>query len=254
MPLYSNTRNVLIFLIRSVERVVGELSEDERTRIMSDPWTLPEDIAEREQEVLLTRRREEEERRVREQRLAVKLMFQDERILQREKEMRELQKVLVEEQDLQIDRMAVKYRIDVLQEALKKLHEDSDTLCDFAVKARRLACVKLRLVSPAEARNIRTVYEALPMKNWPIEGEDVPASDGDDTNDDAEVESTLESCCIRESGGEEEEKRQIFLTPVPSSQRVRPVHKGRGRKRKNPLTQSQPNVQAKITKFFGSQQ
>ena len=79
-------------MIRSVERVVGELSEDERTRIMSDPWTLPEDIAEREQEVLLTRRREEEERRVREQRLAVKLMFQDERILQREKEMRDLQK------------------------------------------------------------------------------------------------------------------------------------------------------------------
>ena len=150
--------------------------------------------------------------------------------------------------------MAVKYRIDVLQEALKKLHEDSDTLCDFAVKVRRLACVKLRLVSPAEARNIRTVYEALPMKNWPIEGEDVPASDGDDTNDYAEVESTLESCCIRESGGEEEEERQIFLTPVPSSQRVRPVHKGRGRKRKNPFTQSQPNVQANITKFFGSQQ
>ena len=88
-------------------------------------------------------------------------MFEDERILEREKEMRELQKVFVEGQDSRIDQMAVKYRIEVLQEALKTLHEDSGTLWDFAVKARRLACVKLGLVSPAEAQNIQTGYEAL---------------------------------------------------------------------------------------------
>ena len=232
-------------MIHSVERVVSELSEDERTRIMSDPWTLPEDIA--------------SQRGGRKTRDRAKIGCETdvsgrENFAAKKKELRELQKVLVEEQDLQIDRMAVKYRMDVLQKTLKKLHEDSDTLCDFAVKARRLACVKLRLVSPAEARNIRKVYEALPMKNWLTEGEDVPASNGDNTNDDAEVKSTPESCCVRESGGEEEEERQRFLTPVSSSQRVQPVHKGRGRKRKNPLTQSRPNVRAKTTKFFGSQQ
>lgn len=122
---------------------------------MANPWTLPEDLIQRQQEVLLTCRREEKERKEREQRLAVRRMFQDEPILEREKEMRKLQKVFVEGQDPRIDRMAVKYRIELLQEALKKLHEESGTLCDFAVKARRLACAKLGLVSPAEAQNIQ---------------------------------------------------------------------------------------------------
>lgn len=251
---------LFFFVICSLERVVGELSEDDRARIMVNPWTLPEDLVERQREVLSTRRREEEERKEREQRLAVRRMFEDERILEREKEMRELQKVFVEGQDPRIDQMAVKYRIEVLQEALKTLHEDSGTLCDFAVKARRLACVKLGLVSPAEARNIQTVYEALPMKDWPAEDANVPASGSNDTNEGATVESTPESCCVRESGREEEDERQIFITQVPSSQRMqdepeqRPflVHKGRGKKRKNTLSQ-QPNRQIKIAKFFSSQ-
>ena len=167
---------------------------------MVNPWTLPEDLVERQREALSTRRREEEERKEREQRLAVRRMFEDERILEREKEMRELQKVFVEGQDPRIDQMAVKYRIEVLQEALKTLREDSGTLCDFAVKARRLACVKLGLVSPAEVRNIQTVYEALPMKDWPAGDANVPASGSNDTNEGATVESTPESCCVRESG------------------------------------------------------
>lgn len=74
-------------------------------------------------------------------------MFQVKRILELRKEMRELQKVFMDGQDPQIDRMAVKYRIVILQKALKKLHKESGTLCDFAVKARRLACAKLGLVS-----------------------------------------------------------------------------------------------------------
>ena len=193
---------------------------------------------------LSTRRREEEERKEREQRLAVRRMFEDGRILEREKEMRELQKVFVEGQDPRIDQMAVKYRIEVLQETLETLHEDSGTLCDFAVKARRLGCVKLGLLSPAEARNIQTVYEALPMKDWPAEDANVLASDSDDANEGAGVESTPESCCVRESGREEEDEPQIFITQVPSSQRMqdepeqRPflVHKGRGKKRKNTLS------------------
>jgi len=220
---------------------------------MANPWTLPEDLVERQREVLSTHRREEEERKRREQRLAVRRMFQDERVLEREKEMRELQKVFVEGQDPRIDQMAVKYRSKVLQEALKTLHEDSGTLCDFAVKARRLACAKLGLVSPA--RNIQTVYEALPMKDWPAKDANVPASDSDDANEGAGVESTPESYCR-----EEEDERQIFITQVPSSQRMqdepeqRPflVHKSRGKKRKNTLSQ-QPNRQIKITKFFSSQ-
>ena len=192
--------------------------------------------------------------------MAVRRMFEDERILEREKEMRELQKVFVEGQDPRIEQMAVKYRIEVLQEALKTLHEDSGTMCDFAMKARRLACVQLGLVSPAEARNIQTVYEALPMKDCPAEDANFPASGSNDTNEGATVESTPESCCVRESGREEEDERQIFITQVPSSQRMqdepeqRPflVYKGRGKKRKNILSQ-QPNRQINITKFFISQ-
>jgi len=110
-------------------------------------------------------------------------MSQDERILEREKEMRELQKVFVEGQDPLIDQIAVKCRTEVLQESLLTLHEDSGTLCYFAVKARRLACVKLGLVIPAEARKIQTVYEALPVKHWPAEDANVPASDSDDANE-----------------------------------------------------------------------
>ena len=101
------------FVICSLERVVGELSEGDRAHIMANPWTLPEDLVERQREVLSTRRREEEEGKEREQRLAVRRMFEDERILEREKEMRELQKVFVEGQDPRIDQMAVKYRIEV---------------------------------------------------------------------------------------------------------------------------------------------
>ena len=229
---------------------------------MANPWTLPEDLVQRQQEVLLTRRREEKERKEREQRLAVRRMFQDERILEREKEMRELQKVFVEGQDPRIDRMAVKYRIELLQEALKKLHEESGTLCDFAVKARRLACAKLGLVSPAEARNIQTVYDALPMKNWPAEDATLSTRDSDDPNHDAAVENTPNSCCVEGSDREEEEERQIFITQVPSSQRVQDKpelrqflgHEGRGEKRKKTTLSQQPSQrQAKITKFFSSQ-
>ena len=104
-----------------------------------------------------------------EQQSRVKRMFEDKRILEREKETRELQKLFVEEQVPQLDQRAIKYRIELLQEVLRKLHEDSGTLCEFTVKARRLALVKLGLISPAEARNIRTVHEALPM-NWPTKG------------------------------------------------------------------------------------
>lgn len=46
-------------------------------------------------------------------------MFQDERILERKQEMSELQKVFVEGQDPWIDQMAVKYCIELLQEALR---------------------------------------------------------------------------------------------------------------------------------------
>ena len=147
-----------------------------------------------------------------------------------------------------------------MHEALKTLHEDSGTLCDFAVKARRLACVKLGLVSPAEARNIQTVYEALPMKDWPAVDANVPASDSDDANEGAGVKSTPESCCVRESGREEEDERQIFITQVPSSQRMQEdpnsVHswftRVEEKKGKNTLSQ-QPNHQIKITKFFSLQ-
>lgn len=235
------------FLIHSIESVVGELSEDARARIMANPLTLPEDVVERQQEVLLARRKEEEERSERDQRLAVKRMYQDERVLKREREMRELQKVFVEEHDPRIDKMAVKYRIEMLQDALKKLHEDSRTLCDFAVKARRLACVQMGFVTPAEARSIQTVHEALPMKNWPA----CLSSDSDDTDEGVE-----------ENGREEEEEQQIFLTQVPSRSKRAPgrpelqqdmAPESRGRKRKNARSQ-QGNGQEKITKFFGSQQ
>ena len=108
---------------------------------------------------------------------------------------------------------------------------------------------------------MQTVYEALPMKDWPAEDANVPASDSDDANEGAGFESTPEiSCCVRESGREEEDERQIFITQVPSLQRMqdepeqRPflVYKGRGKKRKNTLSQ-QPNRQIKIAKFFSSQ-
>ena len=59
---------LFFFVICSLERVVGELSEDDRARIMVNPWTLPEDLVERQREALSTRRREEEERKEREQR------------------------------------------------------------------------------------------------------------------------------------------------------------------------------------------
>ena len=50
------------------------------------------------------------------------------------------------------------------------------------------------------------------MKDWPAEDANVLASDSDDANEGAGVESAPESCCVRESGREEEDERQIYLS------------------------------------------
>ena len=218
------------FLIRSMEREFGELSEEEQAIIRANPWPLPEDVLQKIQGILIQQSREKKEREERVQRSRVERMFEDKRILEREKEMRELQKLFMEEQVPQLDQRAIKCCIELLQEVLRKLHEDSGTLCEFAVKARRLALVKLGLISPAEARNIRTVHEALPM-NWPAKGG-------------VEESGNQESAPGDEEGGDEQEG-ELFITQC-SSQTLK------GRKRKYSLSQ-QPNRQEKITKFFSSQ-
>ena len=214
-----------------MEREFGELSEEEQAIIRANPWPLPEDVLQKIQGILIEGSREKKEREEREQRSRVERMFEDKRILEREKEMHELQKLFVEEQVPQLDQRAIKYRIELLQEVLRKLHEDSGTLCEFAVKARRLALVKLGLISPAEARNIRTVHETLPM-NWPAKGG-------------VEESGNQESAPGDEESGDEQEEGELFITQC-SSQTLK------GRKRKYSLSQ-QPNRQEKITKFFSSQ-
>ena len=84
--------------------------------------------------------------------------------------------------------------------------------------------IQLGLISPAEARNIRTVHEALPM-NWPAKG-------------------GVEEGANQESGDEQDEG-QLFITQRSSET-------PKGTKRRYSLSQ-QPNRQEKITKFFSSQ-
>ena len=107
-----------------MEREFGELSEEEQAIIRANPWPLTEDVLQKIQGILIEQSREKKEREEREQRSRVERMFEDNRILEREKEMRELQKLFVEEQVPQLDQRAIQYRIELLQEVLKKLHDE----------------------------------------------------------------------------------------------------------------------------------